>query len=319
MRKKKVMKEKCVFLFVLLSSLLALPGYGSVKDHLKATEGKQSHSRMKNIDFIYMINLDQRPEKFAKASAALNPYGIYPHRFSAVNGWELSLEALSDLGLKYKEGMPSIMSSWFPLNGNGKIAHGPLEESPVGCFSHCISRGAIGICLSHISILQDAWDAGYETIWVMEDDVVCNGDPRSLSKLIKALDKSVGKDNWDVFFTDRDTRGKDGVSVPAYGSAARPDMDCSFEGRYRKEFTEREDIDSNFSRISSRFGAYSMVIRRSGIKKLLEFAKSHDLYLPYDMDNYLELSLNRYSLRYDFITNDLEALTDNGKKNYLED
>ncbi|MFI5334690.1 MAG: hypothetical protein ACHQT8_05960 [Chlamydiales bacterium] len=25
--------------------------------------------------------------------------------------------------------------------------------------------------LSHLSILQDAFDSGYETIWVMEDDI----------------------------------------------------------------------------------------------------------------------------------------------------
>ena len=45
-------------------------------------------------------------------------------------------------------------------------------------FSLALSRGAIGIILSHLSVLQDAYDAGYETIWVMEDDVEVLQMPR---------------------------------------------------------------------------------------------------------------------------------------------
>jgi GR25 family glycosyltransferase involved in LPS biosynthesis len=311
------MKVKFAFVCAFIFGLVFFPGYAGVKDHLKKTEGKSEISKMKNIDFIYMINLDQRPEKFAHMNRELNQYGIYPHRFSAVNGWELSLKDISDLGLKYTPKMTDVMSTWYPLDGNGEPVHGYASTASSGCFCHCMSRGSIGICLSHISILQDAWDSGYETIWVMEDDVSCEKDPRVLSDLIEKLDHIVGKKHWDVLFTDRNTRGRDGVGVPAYGSAARPDMDCSFEGRYRKEFTQHVDISEDFAKISSRFGAYSMIIRRSGIKKLLDFAKKHSLYLPYDMDNYLEPKLNRYALRYDLVSNYLQALSDNGGPGYL--
>jgi GR25 family glycosyltransferase involved in LPS biosynthesis len=317
-KKGKVMKKNIAFLFICLLSLLATPGYGELKDHFKKTEGKESSSKIRNIDFIYMINLDQRPEKFAKASAELAPYGIYPHRFSAVNGWELSLETINDVGLKYKPSMPSFMVSWYPLGGTGEVVHGMANEAEGACYCHCMSRGAIGICLSHISVLQDAWDSGYETIWVMEDDVVCERDPRVVSELIDKLDNLVGKRKWDVFFTDRNQRDSHGEGIPASGSAARPDMDCSASARTRKEYTLNLPISSDFSRISARFGGYSMIIRRSGIKKLLEFAKSHELFLPYDMDNYLDPKIRRYGLRYDVVTNDIRALSDNGAPFYLD-
>lgn len=306
------MKRCILCLAVFMQGLI----YGQLSDHLKKTDGKKECSKMRNIDFIYMINLDQRPEKFAKSSAALNPYGIYPHRFSAVNGWELPNSTLSDVGLKYKEGMPSVVVNWYPLEG-GERVYGPIEEARGGCF-YDMSPGAVAICLSHISVLQDAWDSGYETIWVMEDDVVCEKDPRILSKLIDKLDAVVGKENWDVLCTDRNSKDPNGVPVPAYGAAVRPDMDCSFEERYSEKYTIHKVINHHFARISARFGAYSMIIRRSGIKKLLDFSKEHAIHLPYDLDNYLAPDLKRYGLRYDVVTNDIEALTDNGKPNYLK-
>jgi GR25 family glycosyltransferase involved in LPS biosynthesis len=306
-----------VFFLICLLEIFAIPACGGVQDHLKKAEGKSAVSKIRNIDFIYMINLDQRPEKFSKASLCLSQYGIYPYRFSAVNGWELSLESIDNIGLKYESWMTDVMSTWYPLNGDGEAVYGYASTAPCGSFGHFMSKGAIGICLSHISILQDAWDSGYETVWVMEDDVVCEKDPRILSSLIDRLDNLVGVNNWDVLFTDRNSRDRTGKAIPAHGSAARPDMDCTFEGRYRKEFTQSMDISPDFTRISARFGAYSMIIRRSGIKKLLDFAKKHHIYLPYDMDNYLDLSLKRYSLRYDVVSNDLKALTDNAKPYYL--
>jgi acetolactate synthase-1/2/3 large subunit len=44
--------------------------------------------------------------------------------------------------------------------------------------------GAIGIALSHLSILQDAYDSGYETVWVMEDDVDIM---QKVNKLLKCV------------------------------------------------------------------------------------------------------------------------------------
>jgi len=79
--------------------------YSDVIDHLKEIDDKTYGHSFKNIDFIYLINLDQRPEKYEQSISQLHPYGIYPYRFSAVNGWELSLEEINDVGVKFSPGM----------------------------------------------------------------------------------------------------------------------------------------------------------------------------------------------------------------------
>ncbi len=302
----------------IIFSLLISPSlfFAGVLDHVKKAEGKSLNHAMEGIDFIYMINLDKRPEKFLQASSQLTSYGIHPYRFSAVNGWELSLEVINDVGLRYKPGMNSLFATSYPLEGEGLPSHGFMREDGGAYFVHCMAYGTIGCALSHISVLKDAWDSGYETIWVLEDDVVALKDPREISTLIEKLDALVGKENWDVFFTDRDYRSSSGGYVVAYGAAKRPDMDCSYEERYSEKYTVNTVISDDFCKIGARFGTHSMVIRRSGIKKLLDFAEAHQIYLPYDLDNYLAPGINRYGLCYDLVTNMLHSLSDNGKPGY---
>ena len=94
-----------------MKQLIALFGFfalsleASVEDHFKPALNKSGAHSIENIDFIYMINLDQRPEKFERCIQQLHPYGVYPYRFSAVNGWELTLEAIQDVGVKFSADM----------------------------------------------------------------------------------------------------------------------------------------------------------------------------------------------------------------------
>ena len=91
-------------------------------------------------------------------------------------------------------------------------------------FCHCMSRGAMGIVLSHLSILQHAYDAGYETIWVMEDDIEVIRNPHLLSSYITQLDDLVGKEGWDILFTDQDSKNGRGEHVTCWGYCWRPDF-----------------------------------------------------------------------------------------------
>ena len=69
---------------------------------------------MRNIDFIYTINLDQRPEKFAHCMKELQPYGDSPLPFFSCQRVELSLEAINDLGIKFD--LPEMgESKWAPV------------------------------------------------------------------------------------------------------------------------------------------------------------------------------------------------------------
>lgn len=268
---------------------------------------------MAGVDFIYMINLDDRPEKYALARRYLEVYGIRPYRFSAVNGWMLSKEALQEVGLKFRPGMTALLATTYPSEVDEVIpSHELTTESGKSYFMHCMAPGAIGCVLSHLSVLQDAWDSGYETIWVLEDDVEVLADPNTISDLLIELDMLVGADGWDVLFTDVDYRTGVEEYLRASGAAKRPDCDCSQVGRVAPAFTTTTRISDNLRKVAARFGSTSMVIRRSGIAKLLDFYKAGGIYGPYDLDNLLPDGIRRYGLTFDLVTNMLSSISDNG-------
>ncbi|MCB1117631.1 MAG: glycosyltransferase family 25 protein [Chlamydiia bacterium] len=300
-----------------LSVVWMLPSnvLGVIEDHFKKAGPKNGNHTMPKVDFIYMINLDQRPEKFERSREQLAKYGIYPFRFSAVNGWELTLDAINDVGVKYRKGMKSVESSCYLHEDKGEVRHEMMDVVGRTYFAHCLSRGAIGCCLSHLSVLQDAYDSGYKTIWVMEDDIFIQMNPYYVSECIKLLDKAVDKD-WDVLFTDRDIKNNNGVYVPCKGyDKRRP----NYQPKSKSQFRIRKNIDNHFRRIGARFGSHSMVIRRSGIKKILNFFKTYNIYCPYDIDYFVVPGIKMYTTRYDIVGNTPGSPSDNGGPRYNQE
>jgi GR25 family glycosyltransferase involved in LPS biosynthesis len=307
---------KQIFLLCIIS-LLGCPSWLSahLQDHLKKFDSSSDAHRMRNIDFIYLINLDQRPEKLQMSLSQLEPFGIHPYRFSAVNGWELTLEEINDVGLKYSPEMEGgCMATSYRLDGHFEPSHEVMLNYGQTYFCHCMSRGAIGIVLSHLCILQNAYDAGFETIWVMEDDIQVMEDPRVLSDLIEKLDDAVGKENWDILFTDRDIRDRDGYPKACYWAAKRPDFGAFSRAN---DYAMRTLVSPNFIRIGARWGAHSMIVRRSGMKKLLQFFKAHQIFFPYDMDFIFPIGIKLYTVIEDVVSNLPTASSDNGGPNYL--
>lgn len=302
--------------FTLCLYVLTAPLGADFENHLKKITDKSGSHSMRNIDFIYMINLEQRPERWLLSLSRLLPYDIEPYRFSAVNGWELSLETINDVGLKFSPEMEGgFMATCYHLDGNFEPSHEIIQNYGQTYFCHCMARGAIGCSLSHLSILQDAFDAGYETIWVMEDDIEILRDPRILPDLIDELDQIVGKKNWDILFTDSDIRDQNGSHKTAYWAARRPDFG-TFSNT--NNYALKQVFGNNFRKIGSRWGTHSMILRRSGIKKLLQFFKAHQLFLPYDMDFILPPGINLFTVIDDVVSNDPHACSDNGGPNYLK-
>ncbi len=306
-----MMKQFCLSLLFVSSSLIA-----DVEDHLKKVEEKSAMRTIRNIDFIYMINLDERPEKFALSLNQLGPYGIIPCRFPAVNGWKLSLETLNDVGLKFSPEMQGgFMGTCYLPNGNFEPSHEIIERPGQTYFCHCLSRGAIGIALSHISILQDAWNSGYETIWIMEDDIEVIRDPRMLSDYVDRLDDLVGEEGWDILFTDKDIRDQNGFHKTTYWAGRRPDF---FLFSLANNYAMKKEISSDFYEVGARSGAHSMILRRSGIQKLLQFFQAHQIFFPYDMDYILPPGIKLFTLREDIVSNLPKAASDNGGPNYVK-
>ncbi len=247
---------------------------------------------MEGIDKIYLINLDHRPDRLASVQNALAPYGIYPCRFPAVYGRKLPLETL--LNLAYPSTSENFLKGWVttPMK-DGTLGYTFLNKNgnkPVFCESMTI--GAVGCALSHLTILQEAYDKGYETIWVMEDDIWIQGDPRLLSGLITKLDLITDR-NWDLLYTDSEEE----ISG-SYWWMRRPEYAQIDEER----FSYRHNVDEDFVKIGSRNRTHSMIIRRSGMKKILDHLESNHLFLPIDNEIPFAQDINLYMLSYPVVT-----------------
>lgn len=300
-----------IFPFLFLVIALFWNGLeGNLESHLRKIEKTPaSLHRIANIDFIYMINLDERPDKFALSLQQLAPYHITPFRFSAVNGWKLSPETINDLGIVYQPGMPKdLWGTFYDASTGLEPMHEIMHQVGRTYFCHCMSRGAIGIVLSHLSVLNDAYLSGFRTIWVMEDDVEVIQNPHKMSDLIKRLDRLVGKKGWDVLFTDRDTKDSHGNYVPCLGHARRP----NFNPRDPAKFSQRTSVGTLFKKIGARYGAYSMIVRRSGMKKILDFFKEKNIFLPFDMEMFFPENIRVYTVKTDVVSTLPMAGSNNG-------
>ena len=95
--------------------------------------------------------------------------------------------------------------------------------------------------------------------------------------------------------------------MPCLGYAWRP----NFTPKNPQRFAVRKDVSADFRRIGARYGAYSMIVRRSGMKKILEFIKQYKIFLPYDMDFYMPDNVRMYTVIDDVISTMPRALSDN--------
>jgi GR25 family glycosyltransferase involved in LPS biosynthesis len=202
-------------------------------------------SGLKPIDCIYVINLDERPEKWSRIQPIFKKLGLNVNRVSAINGWLLPKKAIWEL-------------------------QGPYRKA--------ITKGHIGCLLSQISILKDAYERGFQLIWIFEDDVEFLEDINQIPELLKKL--SVIDPDWDIFYTDIDSRNKNGTYVPALAVCHRPDQKI-FPLEY---YTERIVLCEDIMMIRNRYGMYSVLLSRRGIEKVLHYFTHVYIWSPIDID-----------------------------------
>jgi hypothetical protein len=148
----------------------------------------------------------------------------------------------------------------------------------------------------------------------MEDDIEVIQDPTQLPDIIDRLDALVGRGNWDILFTDQDTKNEKGEYVPCLGYAVRPD----FDPKNPERFTERQNVNDEFRKIGARYGAYSMIIRRSGMKKILRHFKRYNIFLPYDLEYIFPAKIKMYTVINDVVSTQINALSDNKSPGYKD-
>lgn len=284
---------------------------------LKKPKQKAMKGHIDYVDFLYVINLDQRPEKFAFVTKQFAKFHIKPYRFSAVNGWELPAEVMGALGLNCNKRVPKkLMGTYYEYNDREglKEKHISMYKASRPCLSHCMSRGAVGIVLSHLSVIQDAFDSGFRRVWIMEDDIEILGDIRTIPKLIKETDRAL-PEGWDILYTDIDTKSNTGQQKPAFGMAFRPDLVPMYSKK--SALVQRKSLTKSLTLLGNRFGAYSYILNRSGMKKILNYFKEHHMFFPYDMELIYIEGLKQVALTYNLVSTKINSPSDNGGPNYL--
>jgi GR25 family glycosyltransferase involved in LPS biosynthesis len=285
---EKVMQKKYFWIIALVLLSVQLPSHSS---------------SLEKIDCIYCINLDERPEKWKDTLEKLSPYHITPKRFSAINGKKLSPQRVNQMILTFLPGMQAgRWVSFFPPTADGLTPeHDFLTEESYGkpFVINWMSPGAIGCILSHLAILEEAYAAGYETIWIMEDDIVVHKDPHLLSMLIEKLDLLTGKEGWDILYTDSDIEGNGNRDERHDLSHMwRPDADPSI----LKLIPKRKKLSEDFIKIQSRTRTHSMVIRRPGMKKIIDYLKTHKIFLPYDDELAFVPNIKSFMLTFNLVS-----------------
>ncbi|NGX37503.1 MAG: hypothetical protein K1000chlam2_00659 [Chlamydiae bacterium] len=299
------MLKKVLILLGALSSI-NLNSLLSVEKHYRKFHTEAQTQQIEGIDFIYLINLDKRPDRLEESNAQLARYNIIPCRFPAIYGRDLSGNALKDTGVKYQSTMQKhqwVMS----VSTEGTLEYDFLRDSCLGktIYSQWMNYGAVGCALSHLSVLQNAYDSGYQRIWMMEDDIDIKQDPHLLSNYIEKLDALVGKTGWDVLFTDPKGNATQTPEEPVWWMS-RPN--CLSLDQY--SFSMQTKISDDFIKIGTRGSTYSLVINRSGIEKILEHMKKNHLFNPYDNELSFVENIQLYTLTYPLVTHLKGSISD---------
>lgn len=281
-----------MYLLYVILSLYWISLYGDVEDHFRTCIDKPIYQKQQidGIDYIYMINLDKRPERLQESLLQLQPYGVIPYRFSAVDGRSLLPKTLSDLCVTYQKNMQA--HHWaHVVESNGKLDYVFLQEDTpqLPILSEWMTLGAVGCALSHLSILQDAYEAGYNTIWVFEDDITVKENPHLITELIMKLD-DLTQGQWDLLYTD-----PTGLDIPSMEIGHlwwmwRPEQ-ILYD---TKVFFRRSELTKDFIQVGSHTRTHSIIIRRSGMEKILNHIKDHHLYLPFDHEIAFTPDINLY-------------------------
>jgi hypothetical protein len=230
--------------------------------------------QIKNIDCVYLINLEQRNEKLAKSLNELAAFSIQPQRMNAIYGWGLPRSEIERVAFKFGQGMDSGCNKIckpirFPTEIKIKI---PTEPGEI-CYYPTTNLGAFGCALSHLEVLRHAYQTGAQRIWVLEDDFTVAKDPHLLGDLIEEL--TALDPEWDLLYTD----DRDSFTAPFIpGTIWRPDGPST-----EIQPCPRTSLGHQFVRIGGRRQMRSVIVQRSGMEKILAFERQ-GIFLPYPLE-----------------------------------
>ncbi len=208
-------------------------------------------SGVEGVDCIYVINLQNRLKKWQKVQSLFQIYGLKPNRVNAVNGWKMDETELKQI---------------------------------VGRYNLWMNPGQIGCFLSHLSVWKDAIERQFDCVWVCEDDIQMDRNPKEISELVDSLTKI--DPNWDVLYTDLDTKYPEREKKNPIEDALN----------WRPPKINRDRVNDKLCKTGFRWGMYSMLISKKGLKKIYQNMMSVPICAPVDLEIHLIPYIQQYSV-----------------------
>ena len=177
------------------------------------------------IDFVYVINLATDSQEIYNKISELNfKNAVNFYEFPAVNGWDL-VEGKINSPYQFTE------ASWWKLPDNPK-------EPQNDWWSRNLTPGEIGCALSHYSVIEGAYNSGYENVLILEEDFkVWNHYEKFPEFELNHLN-----DDYSICYLGRSALDKDA----------------------------EESINEMMVRAGYTFNTHAYVISRKGMKEILE-------------------------------------------------
>ncbi|MBS0625112.1 MAG: glycosyltransferase family 25 protein [Verrucomicrobia bacterium] len=266
--------------------------------HFKKIDDKYEEEKflVRNVDLIYLINLDRRPDRWKRCLEQFLPHKIRPHRVAGIIGWDLTQEVFDDIAMRPKPPMQYDKGVHFKFVPGGYPSE-PFTEAAYGrpCLHKDAPAGGMGGCLTHYSNIYDGYVSGYNVIWTLEDDVTVKSDPHMISEYISRLNALAP--DWDVLYTDDDDHFTAANVFTHFGGSRwmRP-------GRPIPEsMIERKPVGADFFKIGGRTQTHSYLVSRAGMRKILDYIFREKLFVPFDTEIPCVPGINLYNLRYDVV------------------
>lgn len=209
-------------------------------------------------DAIYVINLDRTPERFENTKKQLNEFDLNPTRFSAVDGFDVTLtnkrtgEIISGKQtMQNIKKYTNIKSELYHVEYKGKYKDAEFELSTN---NSSFSAGEIGITFSHRAIWADIVKNKYKKVIVFEDDAI---PLKNFRENLFDLLQNIPQDS-DITFIS--------VGIRKDKSYYFPDID--------KIFRDFDNVPNNkfvakIQPTNRVYGMFAYIVGENGAKKLL--------------------------------------------------
>lgn len=289
-------KMRTIFLFLLVFFQFSL-GAKEIESSYRKALHKRNFHYISGVDYIYVINAKKDLTKFRELKKQFGKYDIVPYRFNALEASKLTYKDISNVGLR-----PTKVFGYDALQvkRSGKNWILSLHQMlDINCayFNEAIKIEEISRNIDFLSVIYDAYKSKYKTVWIMEDDAEILMDPNIITGYLVQM--KMKHPNWDILYTDVDSRNTEDPYYTDYFYPLRPDV--RFE--HVEVYEDRATASYPISKVGLRHGSCSFILNRKAMKKILDYYHKNRFFIPFSVEVQMIPNLKLYCLKDEVVTN----------------